>query len=117
VSVLGELDYRGAIVAYSRDAFQVASGDWYIRDVVGCRGGEGGLNRLFLEIGLNNTSEKLTFWLTYSLTAFLLYFGIPFVIVFFVAQRLGVPKKKASSLAGLMGILVVFALGSSKLFL
>ncbi|MDF2927685.1 MAG: hypothetical protein K0R57_6599 [Paenibacillaceae bacterium] len=37
VVLWGELDYRGAIVAYNRDAFQVASGDWYIRDVAGVR--------------------------------------------------------------------------------
>ncbi|MDF2923372.1 MAG: hypothetical protein K0R57_2286 [Paenibacillaceae bacterium] len=37
VVLWGEFDYRGAVVAYSRDAFQVANGDWYIRGVAEVR--------------------------------------------------------------------------------
>lgn len=70
-----------------------------------------------VDIGLNSTSEKITFWLTYSLVAFLLYFGIPYAIVFLVSRRFGLSRKKAHALAALAGILVVLTLGSSKLFL
>jgi hypothetical protein len=34
VKVWGEVDYRGGLIGYSRDAFQVTSGDWYIRGLV-----------------------------------------------------------------------------------
>lgn len=37
VKVMGEVDYRGDLIGYSRDAFQVKTGDWYIRGLVEVR--------------------------------------------------------------------------------
>lgn len=37
VVVMNELDYRGAVVAFSQNGIQVATGDWYIRGVAEVR--------------------------------------------------------------------------------
>lgn len=37
VLLMGESDYRGEIVKFSRGVFQVGNGDWYIRGIVEVR--------------------------------------------------------------------------------
>lgn len=37
VLLWGEPDYRGEIVKFSRDVFQVENGDWYIRGIAEVR--------------------------------------------------------------------------------
>lgn len=33
IRLWGEVDYRGTIVAYSKDALKLENGDWYIRGI------------------------------------------------------------------------------------